>query len=342
MSLSVAYNTARSSLQASQSQMAVVSRNTSGASDPELFPQAGRPDDDRRGCARHGLSRKRSGSSDEDAGDNLRLCHPEGPARGVAEAEPDDRRSGTRPIPCGAGRRLEQRAPAICQCSGQHRDGAGLHQGRFESGRFPEPGHRRDPGRPPGGRWRHGGFRRADQRSPHQVREGQSAGRERHRTRGRCQRCHGHAGWPDRPVVRRDGYHGRSAGRQRYRAVHGWRRAAVRPDRAAGDVQPDDGVRGGDDGRRRLHRWDSRDGRRGADAPEFRQSRRAGEAARRGDGRLPDAARRNRPQPDRGLRRERSERRGAARHARRLHLRRRHGRSDHAGFCRTCRPDQGQ
>jgi flagellar hook-associated protein 1 FlgK len=34
MSLSVAYNTARSSLQASQSQMAVVSRNTSGASDP--------------------------------------------------------------------------------------------------------------------------------------------------------------------------------------------------------------------------------------------------------------------------------------------------------------------
>ncbi|QRM30152.1 flagellar hook-associated protein FlgK [Microvirga sp. VF16] len=34
MSLSVAYNTARSSLQASQSQMAIVSRNTSGASDP--------------------------------------------------------------------------------------------------------------------------------------------------------------------------------------------------------------------------------------------------------------------------------------------------------------------
>ncbi len=34
MSLSVAYNTARSSLQASQSQMAVVSRNTSGAADP--------------------------------------------------------------------------------------------------------------------------------------------------------------------------------------------------------------------------------------------------------------------------------------------------------------------
>ncbi|WP_134496202.1 flagellar hook-associated protein FlgK [Microvirga pakistanensis] len=34
MSLSVAYNTARSSLQASQSQMAVVSRNTAGASDP--------------------------------------------------------------------------------------------------------------------------------------------------------------------------------------------------------------------------------------------------------------------------------------------------------------------
>jgi flagellar hook-associated protein 1 len=34
MSLSVAHNTARSSLQASQSQMAVVSRNTSGASDP--------------------------------------------------------------------------------------------------------------------------------------------------------------------------------------------------------------------------------------------------------------------------------------------------------------------
>src|SRR3712207_5533451 len=34
MSLSVAYNTARSSLQASQSQMAVTSRNTAGASDP--------------------------------------------------------------------------------------------------------------------------------------------------------------------------------------------------------------------------------------------------------------------------------------------------------------------
>src|SRR3712207_1995947 len=34
MSLSVAYNTARSSLQASQSQMAVVSRNTASASDP--------------------------------------------------------------------------------------------------------------------------------------------------------------------------------------------------------------------------------------------------------------------------------------------------------------------
>jgi flagellar hook-associated protein 1 FlgK len=34
MSLSVAYNTARSSLQASQSQMAIVSRNTTGASDP--------------------------------------------------------------------------------------------------------------------------------------------------------------------------------------------------------------------------------------------------------------------------------------------------------------------
>ncbi|MCG7392029.1 flagellar hook-associated protein FlgK [Microvirga sp. ACRRW] len=34
MSLSVAYNTARSSLQASQSQMALVSRNTAGASDP--------------------------------------------------------------------------------------------------------------------------------------------------------------------------------------------------------------------------------------------------------------------------------------------------------------------
>src|SRR3712207_1365606 len=34
MSLSVAYNTARSSLQASQSQMSVVSRNTAGASDP--------------------------------------------------------------------------------------------------------------------------------------------------------------------------------------------------------------------------------------------------------------------------------------------------------------------
>lgn len=34
MSLSVAYNTARSSLQASQSQMAIVSRNTAGASDP--------------------------------------------------------------------------------------------------------------------------------------------------------------------------------------------------------------------------------------------------------------------------------------------------------------------
>jgi flagellar hook-associated protein 1 FlgK len=34
MSLSVAYNTARSSLQASQSQMSIVSRNTAGASDP--------------------------------------------------------------------------------------------------------------------------------------------------------------------------------------------------------------------------------------------------------------------------------------------------------------------
>ncbi len=34
MSLSVAYNTARSSLQASQSQMAIVSRNTAGAADP--------------------------------------------------------------------------------------------------------------------------------------------------------------------------------------------------------------------------------------------------------------------------------------------------------------------
>jgi flagellar hook-associated protein 1 len=41
MSLSVAYNTARSSLQASQSQMAVVSRNTSGASDPSYSRKIG-------------------------------------------------------------------------------------------------------------------------------------------------------------------------------------------------------------------------------------------------------------------------------------------------------------
>jgi flagellar hook-associated protein 1 FlgK len=41
MSLSVAYNTARSSLQASQSQMAVVSRNTSGASDPNYSRKIG-------------------------------------------------------------------------------------------------------------------------------------------------------------------------------------------------------------------------------------------------------------------------------------------------------------
>src|SRR3954454_5635776 len=41
MSLSVAYNTARSSLQASQSQMAIVSRNTSGASDPSYSRKIG-------------------------------------------------------------------------------------------------------------------------------------------------------------------------------------------------------------------------------------------------------------------------------------------------------------
>lgn len=41
MSLSVAYNTARSSLQASQSQMAVVSRNTAGASDPSYSRKIG-------------------------------------------------------------------------------------------------------------------------------------------------------------------------------------------------------------------------------------------------------------------------------------------------------------
>jgi len=41
MSLSVAYNTARSSLQASQSQMAVVSRNTAGASDPNYSRKIG-------------------------------------------------------------------------------------------------------------------------------------------------------------------------------------------------------------------------------------------------------------------------------------------------------------
>lgn len=41
MSLSVAYNTARSSLQASQSQMAIVSRNTAGASDPSYSRKIG-------------------------------------------------------------------------------------------------------------------------------------------------------------------------------------------------------------------------------------------------------------------------------------------------------------
>src|SRR5918993_1776463 len=41
MSLSVAYNTARSSLQASQSQMALVSRNTAGASDPSYSRKIG-------------------------------------------------------------------------------------------------------------------------------------------------------------------------------------------------------------------------------------------------------------------------------------------------------------
>jgi len=41
MSLSVAYNTARSSLQASQSQMAVVARNTSGATDPSYSRKIG-------------------------------------------------------------------------------------------------------------------------------------------------------------------------------------------------------------------------------------------------------------------------------------------------------------
>ncbi|WP_445502355.1 flagellar hook-associated protein FlgK [Microvirga sp. G4-2] len=41
MSLSVAYNTARSSLQASQSQMAIVSRNTAGASDPTYSRKIG-------------------------------------------------------------------------------------------------------------------------------------------------------------------------------------------------------------------------------------------------------------------------------------------------------------
>src|SRR5688500_17206747 len=41
MSLSVAYNTAHSSLQASQSQMAIVSRNTSGASDPSYSRKIG-------------------------------------------------------------------------------------------------------------------------------------------------------------------------------------------------------------------------------------------------------------------------------------------------------------
>ncbi|HZH11247.1 MAG TPA: flagellar hook-associated protein FlgK [Microvirga sp.] len=41
MSLTVAYNTARSSLQASQSQMAIVSRNTAGASDPSYSRKIG-------------------------------------------------------------------------------------------------------------------------------------------------------------------------------------------------------------------------------------------------------------------------------------------------------------
>jgi flagellar hook-associated protein 1 len=41
MSLTVAYNTARSSLQASQSQMAVVSRNTAGATDPSYSRKIG-------------------------------------------------------------------------------------------------------------------------------------------------------------------------------------------------------------------------------------------------------------------------------------------------------------
>src|SRR5690349_4216127 len=41
MSLSVAYNTARSSLQASQSQMAVVSRNTAGATDANYSRKIG-------------------------------------------------------------------------------------------------------------------------------------------------------------------------------------------------------------------------------------------------------------------------------------------------------------
>ena len=139
MSLSVAYNTARSSLQASQSQMAVVSRNTSGASDPSYSRKIAALTTT-GGYARITVLRASDQAllakmleTTSDAATQKALLE------GLQKLEPDDRRHGTGSITCGAHRRAEQRAPAICQCTGQSCAGAGIRQGRYGSGGYSEP-----------------------------------------------------------------------------------------------------------------------------------------------------------------------------------------------------------
>ena len=99
MSLSVAYNTARSSLQASQSQMAVVSRNTSGASDPNdsrklavLTTTGGGARVTVFRASDQALLTKMLETTSASATQKALL-------EGLQEAEPDHRRSGARPIP---------------------------------------------------------------------------------------------------------------------------------------------------------------------------------------------------------------------------------------------------
>ena len=221
MSLSVAYNTARSSLQASQSQMAVVSRNTSGASDPNysrkiaVLTTTG-------GVARitvlrasdQALLTKMLETTSDSATQKALLEGLQKLSQTIGDTELDQ-------SPAARVGALEQRAPAICQCAGQHRAGAGLRQGGFEPGGYPEPGHRHDPGRPPGGRWRHGGLGLADQRSPpkfekanQQVMSGSALGAD---VSDAMDTRDGLIAQLSEEI----GHHGRSARRQRHRAVHG-------------------------------------------------------------------------------------------------------------------------